>query len=756
VTSLDKIRQAIDEVVAQVMQSHADQLRDQVSDRIRTHIDEDAKHLETIEQQLQERSEQAQSLEQQLAQTREEISGKQHHIETVEQKLRDLESGSVQAREEDRKAEETLRGRIGELENTLKSETERLTKQAEELEQLLEMSQDEVKQLQGREEEQKKRLQELEAQVEQLRGQMQEALNQKDQDYAAKTRELEEKIETLRREATESLQGKERELLEQVHLLEELLVQGQTAREQQLDAKDREYQDAIAIQKTEHEGRITELQLQLADRDKLAQAQGGELQQRIISLEAELASAQNQLADVRKEVQDTQAAFEKAQQQVDELNAAATARQQELAAGAQAALATEKAEFEGQRSEWQQREKDLNSQIAGLEKRVTEFAAAEQTWHGREQELLGHRDKVLSSSAEASETSQKALQAALEDQARLQTQLDAMIDELGRVREELQHAQQAHARGEEQLAAAPAPMRSSALAAQPPQVAAAETDGSEIEKIVQRLRGANSQSDLLKTLLETTSQLATRAGILVLHGRSATGWGARGFKSEADFRRATIDCSSGMAARVVQGRKYLYGFANEFDQKFMHSVGTPVDGQAHLFPLVVQDRVVAFFYADGGLSDGGEIAAAAIEEVMQASGAWLDELATKKKGTPGEAAGDEGKSFAAMAAAVTRASNAPPEAPAPAPQSPDVARQRARRFAKLLVDEIKLYNKDAVEVGRRNSDLYDRLREPIDKSRASYDKRWGKTITDVDYFREELVRNLADNNVAVLGSNFPR
>jgi hypothetical protein len=170
----------------------------------------------------------------------------------------------------------------------------------------------------------------------------------------------------------------------------------------------------------------------------------------------------------------------------------------------------------------------------------------------------------------------------------------------------------------------------------------------------------------------------------------------------------------------------------------------------------VQDRVVAFFYADGGLSDGGEIAVAAIEEVMQASGVWLDELAGKKKGAPAAAAGEEGKSFAAMAAAVTRGSNAPPEAPAPAPQSPDVARQRARRFAKLLVDEIKLYNKDAVEVGRRNSDLYDRLREPIDKSRASYDKRWGKTITDVDYFREELVRNLADNNVAVLGSNFPR
>jgi hypothetical protein len=286
---------------------------------------------------------------------------------------------------------------------------------------------------------------------------------------------------------------------------------------------------------------------------------------------------------------------------------------------------------------------------------------------------------------------------------------------------------------------------------QTPVASASDDESSAVEQVIHRLQATQSQTELLKVLLEATSQLATRAGILVLHGRSATGWGARGFKSEADFRRATIDCSSGMAARVVQGRKYMYGFASEFDQKFMNAIGTPADGQAHIFPLVTQERVAAFYYADSG-TNGGDISASAIEEITQAAGAWLDELAGKKNGAPAE----EPKSFAAMAAAETRGSDAPPEAPAPAPQSPDVARQRARRFAKLLVDEIKLYNKDAVEIGRRNSDLYDRLRESIDKSRASYEKRWGKTITDVDYFREELVRNLAENNVAVLGTNFPR
>jgi hypothetical protein len=46
----------------------------------------------------------------------------------------------------------------------------------------------------------------------------------------------------------------------------------------------------------------------------------------------------------------------------------------------------------------------------------------------------------------------------------------------------------------------------------------------------------------------------------------------------------------------------------------------------------------------------------------------------------------------------------------------------ARRFARLLVSEIKLYNEQKVADGRRNSDLYDRLKEDIDRSRQMYEK----------------------------------
>ncbi|MCV4600919.1 hypothetical protein OFC63_33355, partial [Escherichia coli] len=47
----------------------------------------------------------------------------------------------------------------------------------------------------------------------------------------------------------------------------------------------------------------------------------------------------------------------------------------------------------------------------------------------------------------------------------------------------------------------------------------------------------------------------------------------------------------------------------------------------------------------------------------------------------------------------------------------------ARRFARLLVSEIKYYNDQNVIAGRQNCDLYDRLRAAIDRSREMYNQR---------------------------------
>ena len=76
----------------------------------------------------------------------------------------------------------------------------------------------------------------------------------------------------------------------------------------------------------------------------------------------------------------------------------------------------------------------------------------------------------------------------------------------------------------------------------------------------------------------------------------------------------------------------------------------------------------------------------------------------------------------------------------------------ARRFARLLVSEIKLYNESKVEQGRRNKDLYERLKDDIDRSRQMYEDRIDDDVRKVsNYFYDELVRILADGRADALG-----
>jgi hypothetical protein len=76
----------------------------------------------------------------------------------------------------------------------------------------------------------------------------------------------------------------------------------------------------------------------------------------------------------------------------------------------------------------------------------------------------------------------------------------------------------------------------------------------------------------------------------------------------------------------------------------------------------------------------------------------------------------------------------------------------ARRFATLLVAEIKLYNEAEVYEGRRNADLYLRLKKEIDRRRKVYEKRVSPLIAaKSNYFYEELVKTLAGGDASKLG-----
>jgi hypothetical protein len=214
----------------------------------------------------------------------------------------------------------------------------------------------------------------------------------------------------------------------------------------------------------------------------------------------------------------------------------------------------------------------------------------------------------------------------------------------------------------------------------------------------------------------------------------------------------------------------------------------------------LKDKVAALVYADSGADSAAAMDVASLQLVVAATGAWLEVVSlrkqTQKEGPPeiaeraepgpsamaaGSLAPDPfaGHSpiHAASLAQQSAARGAVAEEPAlkamavAAPDSSTSAtsnasnsglsaqdqdtHRKAQRFARLLMDEIKLYSQVKVIEGRKNSDLYDRLKEDIEKSRATYQKRYGGTVAaDNDYFNQELVRNLAEDDVSLLGVNY--
>jgi hypothetical protein len=97
-----------------------------------------------------------------------------------------------------------------------------------------------------------------------------------------------------------------------------------------------------------------------------------------------------------------------------------------------------------------------------------------------------------------------------------------------------------------------------------------------------------------------------------------------------------------------------------------------------------------------------------------------------------------------------------PDLPVDVPEEEKRAHNDARRFARLLVSEIKLYNEQKVKDGREKGDLYQRLREDVDRSRQMYDKRVAPHVAArFDYFHQEIINTLAEGDPGKMGPEYP-
>jgi len=322
-------------------------------------------------------------------------------------------------------------------------------------------------------------------------------------------------------------------------------------------------------------------------------------------------------------------------------------------------------------------------------------------------------------------------------------------------------------------------------------------DGASIQpnlvQAVATIHTGTTQKEILRALLDASSGSAARVALFVVKAGAATGWQGRGFANDESIKDFGLDMSSSPIAHAYQNRAATPANIAEMDGRFVERFGGPSNEQILVLPLLLKEKVAALLYADGGTE--GALDAPSLEILVMATSAWL-EVASLRKQTqrePSEAAVAYERPPAPVQTvssfADPFAGHAPkhiaPKAPEPEPAaevvevaqtasagaaaspaaatdpfaglSPEDAdtHRKAQRFARLLVDEIKLYNQAKVAEGRRHKDLYDRLKDDIEKSRNTYQKRYGNTAAAAgDYFQKEVVRSLAEDDLGVMGANF--
>jgi hypothetical protein len=336
---------------------------------------------------------------------------------------------------------------------------------------------------------------------------------------------------------------------------------------------------------------------------------------------------------------------------------------------------------------------------------------------------------------------------------------------------------------------------------------------------VREIGQKETQEEILTLLLDTAHHFAPRVLLLVLRGEKIMGWSSRGYSEESarNIRLFSLPSSeSETLHRVIETNESatLAEFSAEplLQQCF-------IDGSEsswHLIPLKALQRSVAILGAEGhncnlqALSILLGITGLCIENVAlkilnemrtetgpaapppehaQAEaaadstiekGPEVEEPQSPPSSAPAQI--DDAGVKAAFEAEEPPASEDLPQetraemgiaeeipeviaAPAPVPvaaKDPSFRSEEeklhadAKRFARLLVSEIKLYNEQRVIEGRENRDVYVRLKRDIDKSREMYEQRISPIVARrIDYFHDEVIRILGENDPSALGSDYP-
>lgn len=273
----------------------------------------------------------------------------------------------------------------------------------------------------------------------------------------------------------------------------------------------------------------------------------------------------------------------------------------------------------------------------------------------------------------------------------------------------------------------------------------------EMETRILALTRAGGPPEVFKALLEGSRIAAPRTAIFLVRQGQLKGWGSVGFDAPVSRRQRglTLPKESGLLGQVLSGN------STEPVSGSSHA-GNPDFGQeAPLSSLGVAIRVkgrpIAVVYAEQ-VGGGSSWLPPFLHSLVAIAGIRLElDLLRRKVENSGVA-----PKIAAIPtpepipAPTTAVALAEVDAAAGASQL-DATLDAARRFARLVATDIRLYNEEAVVQGRQSGDLAQRLAEQLARGRETFSRRHGALgATGVQLLHEACVQVLASGDASLL------
>src|SRR5436190_553414 len=347
----------------------------------------------------------------------------------------------------------------------------------------------------------------------------------------------------------------------------------------------------------------------------------------------------------------------------------------------------------------------------------------------------------------------------------------------------------------------------------PVTVQAPDKGYSKLRNAINEIKTRPTQAAILRCLVDAAADFAPRGAFFIVKNDYLVGWKVFGNVEVDENVVRSIHFpveSETVLSNAIVSLAASTGSAEGNDQnaQFLQPLAFGAPENMFAIPLAARGRGVAVLYADGGF-ENGTVNADALETLVSVAGLSVELLAGGTAPASESADASREQEYKAevrvaeervaeeqkVAAEETTSTDfsvsetnfsdsevqavagpeqeATPNEPAAPTEQPVRPAQRtidlpievaegerdshvkARRFARLLVSEIRLYNLPKVVEGRESGDIYEILKDAIDRSREMYDKRVQPDVASkFDYFHYELVHDLAEGEEEKLGAGY--